>query len=145
VSARRDDVMSRFYVDSPGGALLAERRHMLKPLLATTVLALLCAPALADDPTMYRIDFSLAADGPTHKDVLFVSDHTCGEMQTKTSQHESKLKICAKPLGGNKTEVGIERRIRDGADEKSAYATVVISGPLSSVHMLDATLTIKPS
>jgi hypothetical protein len=118
---------------------------MLKPFLASCVLALLCAPALADDPTMYRIDFSLAADGPTHKDVLFVSDHTCGEMQTKTSQHESRLRVCAKPLGGNKTQLEIERKIRDGADEKRASATVVISGPLSSVHMLDATLSIKPS
>ena len=118
---------------------------MLKPLLTSTVLTLLCAPALADDPTMYRIDFSLSADGPTHKDVLFVSDHSCGEMQTKTSQHESKLRICVKPLDSKKTQLEIERKIRDGADEKRAFATVVISGPLSSVHMLDATLSIKPT
>jgi hypothetical protein len=124
------------------GASLAAWRRMLKPILVSTVLALLCAPALADDQITYRIDFSLLADGPTHKDTLFVAVNTCGEMKTKTSAHESSLRICARPLDGKKVKFEIDRRVRDGVDEKSATATVITT-PIASVHMLDATLTIK--
>lgn len=115
---------------------------MLKPILASTVLAVVCSSAHADDQVMYRIDFSLSADSPTHKDTLFVSDNTCSEMSTKTSAHASVFKVCARPLDGKKVRLEIERRVRDGADEKQASA-VVIATPLASIRMLDATLTLK--
>ena len=116
---------------------------MTNILFASSVLlGMLCAPALADGPTMYRIDVSLRADGPAHEEVLFVSDNTCGKVSAKSSARESYLRVCAMPVDQKRVRLEIERRVRDSSDERHAESVLVVA-PGGTYDVLDAKLTIK--
>ena len=108
---------------------------MIKPLLALT---LLCAPALADSPASYQIDF--ASKSSTH--TLVVLNHSCGEVQVKQPDHESYLKVCANTGPDKVVRLEIERRFRENQTESRQSAVVVAKGGVS-YDWLDGKITVK--
>ena len=116
---------------------------MTKMLLVSSILLpMMTGPALADGPVTYRIDVSLKSDGPTHREVLFVSDHACGKTSTKSSARESYLRVCVRPVDKSRVRLEIERRVRDAGDERHVESVLVVA-PGGTYDVLDAKLTIK--
>jgi hypothetical protein len=122
-----------------GGVALADTTGMTKIALTSTLLALLCGPALADSPT-YRIELVFAATQAHH--TLYVTDHGCGELLQKSAQRDSLLKICASTTDDKRVRLAVERRVRDNADEQSSQVTLIATSG-TTFEVLDARLTVK--
>lgn len=129
---------------------------MLKPVLTLT---LLCAPALAaaDSPTRpatppapttptttpatttYVIE--LATKSARHS--LLVADRSCAELQLKSPQRESFLRVCAHAAdSGKHVRLDVERRTRESQDE-SRQTAVVVAQAGATYDLLDGKLSVK--
>lgn len=111
---------------------------MIKPVL---VLTLLCAPALAaaDSTTTYVIE--LATKSARH--TILVADRSCGELQIKSPQRESFLRVCAQAAdSGKHVRLDVDRRTRENQDE-SRQAAVVVAQAGATYDLLDGKLTVK--
>lgn len=103
------------------------------------LLGLLCGPAIADSTTTYVVELATK----TERHTLLVADRSCGELQIKSPQRESFLKVCAQADDKTKyVRLEIDRRIRDKADE-SRQAAVVIASAGSTYDLLDGKMTVQ--
>lgn len=110
---------------------------MMKTLFSTSLLLLLCGPALANTESTYKVE--IAVDKSKH--TLFVTDHQCSEMQIKTALRDSFFKVCAQPTDDKRVRVGVERRLRDKADESRAFTTLIAASG-ATFDVLDAKVTL---
>jgi len=108
---------------------------MLKALVLVT---LMCGPALADTTGTYAIDVVIKSQHQS----LFVTDHSCGELQSKGPARDSFLRVCAIPAEAGRVRLEIERRSRDKDDESHVKAVVMATSG-SSFDVLDAKLSVK--
>ena len=113
---------------------------MLKPILSSSLLlTLLCAPALADSPSTTTYVVELATKTTRH--TVLVADRSCGEVQIKSTQRESFLRVCAHEAGKH-VRLELDRRTRDNTDE-AHQAAVVMATSGASFDLLDGKLTVK--
>ena len=114
----------------------------MKIICASSLLvALLCGPAVANSEATYRVELTVG-DKQVQRHTLYVTDHRCGEVSSKTPLRESFVKICAEPTDDKRIRVSVERRVRDKADESHALTTLIATSG-ASFDVLDAKLTIK--
>lgn len=118
-------------------------------LKTSLFLFLLCGPALADSSSSSStspsssVTYSVELATKTHRHVILVADRSCGEIQLKTPQRESFLRVCATAAAtGKHVRLEVERRTRDNQDE-ARQAAVVVATPGSSFDLLDGKLTVK--
>jgi len=106
---------------------------------SSLLLALLCGPAVADSTTTYLVELSTK----TERHALLVADRSCGELQVKSPQRESFLKVCAYADDKSKSvRLEVDRRIRDKTDE-SRQAVVVNATVGASYDLIDGKMTVK--
>lgn len=112
---------------------------MKSVLTSSLLLTLLCGPALADSTTTYSIELTTK----TTRQTILVADRSCGEIQLKSPNRESFLKVCAVATKGSKyVRLDVERRTRENQEE-SRQAAVVMAASGSSYDLLDGKLTVK--
>ena len=109
-------------------------------LSSSLLLCLLCGPAIADSTTNYVVELATK----TTKQTIVVADRSCAEIQVKSPQRESFLRVCA--VGDDKNtkyvRLEVERRTRDNQDE-SRQAAVVVATSGASYDLLDGRMTVK--
>lgn len=122
---------------------LLVRTGMVKPLLASSLLAtLLCGPALADPSVAPTTTYVIELATKTQRHVIFVADRSCGEVQYKAPQREQFFRVCATASDAKHVRLDVERRTRDNHDEARTSA-VVMASTGASFDLLDAKMTVK--
>ncbi len=93
-------------------------------LLATSLVALLCAPALADQKTM-QLGFKLVSGTDARTYALKLVDGACGNIEASTRDTHDKIKVCVSPEGGNDTRLEIDWETRAGDHQLRNRSTVI--------------------
>ncbi len=108
---------------------------------SSLLVTLLCGPALADPSSTTTYAIELATK--TTRQTILVADHSCGEIQIKSAQRESFLRVCAVASDNAKfVRLEIERRTRENQDE-SRQAAVVMAASGASYELFDGKMTVK--
>jgi hypothetical protein len=112
---------------------------MKSVLAASLLLTLLCGPALAESTATYSIELATK----TTRQTILVADRSCGEIQLKSPNRESFLKVCAVATeNGKHVRLEVERRTRENQEE-TRQAAVVMAASGASYDLLDGKLTVK--
>jgi hypothetical protein len=98
----------------------------MKPLLCSTLLALLCGPALADSKTL-DLGFTLGAGNDArHYAMKLVSD-ACGSIAAKAPDTQDDIHVCAHPDGPSDFKLEVDWSTRRGDHELHNRSTAIAS------------------
>ncbi len=102
---------------------------MMTKLMATAILVLMCAPALADTPptpapplAQLNLQVTITDGKVTRTHQLFTVGDDCSEIADLQFDHDDEVHACARPTGGA-IEVHVEWKSRTGLDTAHAITS----------------------
>ena len=114
---------------------------MKKTLAVSSLLAILCAPALADTKTL-QLDFTLTSGAAPRHYAIYVTGKECGSVENKTRDQEDQIKVCVFP-DADRQRLLLEWRTREGDHELTNHSVLVASrGQRFDVDTGTAKLTV---